>query len=100
VEPLLAIEVAVVELADHLAEFRGCQRPMPTTVVSSSSSGRRNVASTTMIGRPWGRVALRTMETSPGSRLQTVLGDFAERYGTLSRAREADEGAVGDGAFQ
>ncbi|MBZ9645409.1 YbaB/EbfC family nucleoid-associated protein [Streptomyces sp. PSKA30] len=28
------------------------------------------------------------METSPGSRLEQVLADFAERYGTLSRARE------------
>ncbi len=28
------------------------------------------------------------METSPGSRLEKVLADFAERYGTLSRARE------------
>ncbi|MGP4012966.1 YbaB/EbfC family nucleoid-associated protein [Streptomyces sp. 4N124] len=28
------------------------------------------------------------METSPGSRLEQVLAEFAERYGTLSRARE------------
>ncbi|WP_151483143.1 YbaB/EbfC family nucleoid-associated protein [Streptomyces albicerus] len=28
------------------------------------------------------------METSPGSRLEKVLAEFAERYGTLSRARE------------
>lgn len=28
------------------------------------------------------------METSPGSRLEKALADFAERYGTLSRAQE------------